>query len=112
MDSNPVLLVGESLNYKSCLVPFLGSGTMLVLERHNVPLLEAGELPCKLIQELLLPCIPLSEGQFSPLPSKCPLSSGFVMERMVGQVILDGATIDYFYWRQLCITTMCIPVVQ
>ena len=98
MDSNPVLLMGESLHYKSRLVPFLGSGTMLVLEGHKVPLLEAGELLGVLIQELLLPGIPLGKGQFPPLPGQCPLSSGFVVEREVGQVVPDGASVDYLCW--------------
>ena len=74
MDSNSLLLMRESLHYKSCFVPFLGSGTMLVLEGHKIPLLEFGELLGVLIQELLLPGIPLSKGQFSPLPGQCPLS--------------------------------------
>ena len=98
MDFNSVLLMGESLHYKSCFVPFLGSGTLLVLEGHKIPLLEVGELLGVLIKELLLPGIPLSKGQFSPLPGQCPLSSGFVVEGKAGQVILDGAAINYLCW--------------
>jgi hypothetical protein len=71
---------------------------MLVLKGHKIPLLKAGELLGVLIQELLLSGIPLGKGQFSSLPGQCPLRSGFVVERKVGQVILDGATIDYLCW--------------
>ena len=63
--------MGVGLHHKSCFVPFLGSGTMLVLKGHKIPLLKAGELPGVLIQELLLPGISLGKGYFSPLPGQC-----------------------------------------
>ena len=71
---------------------------MLVLKGHKIPLLKAGELLGVLVQEPLLSSISLGKGHFSPLPGECPFRSGFVVERRVGQVILDRATIDYFCW--------------
>ena len=111
MDFNSVLLMGEGLHHKSCFVPFLGSRTMLVLKGHKIPLLKAGELLGVLVQELLLSSISLGKGHFSPLPGECPFRSGFVVERRVGQVILDRATIDYFCWGQLKVTTGGVSIV-
>ena len=62
-----VLLVGEGLNNYSCLVPFLGPGATLVLNRHTVPHVEAGQDLGVLIEELLQPAISLGQGYLSPL---------------------------------------------
>ena len=59
VNSHSVLLVGERLDYHTCFIPFLRPGATLVLNRDLVSIAEGGQDLGVLIEELLLPRIPL-----------------------------------------------------
>ena len=96
--------MGADLNDDTCLIPLLGSVTVLVLDIDTIPRQERRKVSGAMCHPLLSPGPGFGEGLLSGFGSKSPLLSGEELARLEWERIPDLATKHCHSWADPCVS--------